>query len=78
MTNTDTKRFPTDIFEYPEEIADTFINLINEDIEDKDNYRTALIDGIYYVRTCAENSFNFDYFRVLYNTMAKIAEKYSV
>ena len=78
MTTTYTRQFPADISEYPQEIAETLIQLIekHEEVDDKDTLTEELENGIYYIRTCAENSYNFDYFRILYSTLAKIAEIY--
>ena len=68
-------RFPEDIQEYPQEIAETLISIIEEyaPLEDKDKITAELENGLYYLRACAENSYNSDYFRVFYSILAKIA-----
>ena len=34
-----------------------------------------LIDAVYYLKACAQNEYNKDYFRILYNVLEDIAEK---
>ena len=43
-------------------------------LENSDNI-TELTDAIYYLMACAQNSYNSDYFRTLYNTLIIITEK---
>jgi hypothetical protein len=73
-------KYPIDIDEYPNEIAETLLSMIqkHDDIDDMEEIEKELVDGIYYVRTCAENSYNSDYFRVLYSVLAKITENYGM
>ena len=68
-------RFPEDIQEYPQEIAETLISIIENmrPLEDKNKITAELENGLYHLRTCAENSYNCDYFRVFYSVLAKIA-----
>ena len=81
MTLHELKKFPTNIVEYPQEISETLIKIITQfnDISEVEQaaIQNELEDAIYYLRTCAENSYNMDYFRVLYATLAKITENYA-
>lgn len=68
-------RFPEDIQEYPQEITETLISIIEEymPLEDKGKIAAELENGLYYLRNCAEKAYNRDFFRVLYSVLAKIS-----
>lgn len=55
-----------------DDIANALIDIAKIDGEAKDN----LIDAIGWLEATAENPYNHDYFRVLYNTLARIAERH--
>lgn len=40
-----------------------------------DEIREELENAVYYLQAAAQNSYNHDYFRVIYNTMLMIAER---
>ena len=65
---------PCDIIDYPEDIASAFKSLLSDEDITEDT-RQSIIDGLYYIRACAENECNHKYFRVLYAVLAKISEK---
>lgn len=80
MNRTELNKYPIDVFEYPDEIAGVLVKMIQEhdEISDIELIEKELVDGIYHIRTCAENSYNYDYFRILYTVLAKITENYGI
>ena len=71
----------TSMVNYPVDIAAALIDLIGRaeevgynGIQDPDVIERYLIDGLYYLRACAENDYNSDYFRVLYSALSKLCE----
>lgn len=81
MTNHDLTKFPIDINEYPQEIAETLIKMLKKEDDISEVEEIAILNNlenaIYHIRTCAENSYNSDYFRILYTALAKITENHS-
>ena len=87
MTQAELNLYPKDIIEYPDDIAEALLKIIEqfEDIGqdestaelERTEIKNQLIEGLYHIRTIAENEYNIDYFRVLYCTLAKLAEKYA-
>ena len=64
---------------YPAEIAESIIDLIGRadvvgynGITDPEVISRELTDAIYYVRACAENRFNNDYWRVFYTALSEL------
>ena len=53
------------------DIATALIDIGKVDAEAKDH----LVDALGWLEAAAENPHNSDYFRVLYNTLARIAER---
>lgn len=53
-----------------EDVAETLINLAGVTEE----ARTDLENAIYYIAACAQNHYNSDSFRVLYNTLQTIVD----
>ena len=45
-----------------------------EDMEKFDKLKEEVEKGLFYLKTCAENSYNYDYFRVLIRTLNKIMD----
>lgn len=45
-----------------------------EDMEKFDKLKEEVEKGLYYLKACAENSYNNDYFRVLIRTLNKIMD----
>lgn len=58
---------------YPEEIAKRLLQLAGIDAS-KEIFEE-LENGVYYVKNCAENGMNKDYFRVLYNVLAEVTQR---
>lgn len=70
--------FPKDIIDYPEDIAAAIKSLLADtDAEIGEETQKELVDGLYYLRACAENEHNSNYFRVLYAVLAKLSEFYN-
>ena len=74
-------RKPQDIVEYPDEIASALIELLDNDFDKVSDevtniHRDDIIEGLYYIRTCAENDHNSSYFRALYNLLALVTQNY--
>ena len=53
-----------------QEISQTLVNLAGIPAE----YTPELENAIYYIQAAAQNSYNADYFKILFNTLAIIAE----
>lgn len=53
-----------------EEIAEQLIELSN--LEPSKELRQELGDGLHYLKACAENKYDQDYFRILYNVLLVI------
>lgn len=45
-----------------------------EDMEKFDKLKEEVEKGLFYLKTCAENSYNYDYFRVLIRVLNKIMD----
>lgn len=55
------------------DIADGLLsNILESEREQFD--REAIEDAVYYIKACAENPYNFDYFRAFYNLLQTINE----
>ena len=58
---------------YSDEIAQRLLQLAG--IDASGEVFEELENGVYYVKNCAENSMNKDYFRVLYNVLAEVTQR---
>lgn len=58
---------------YPEEIAKRLLQLAG--IDANGETFEELDDGVHYVKICAENGMNPDFFRVLYNVLAEVTQR---
>ena len=59
---------------FPDEIANKLCDYLKEhDIIIGNNY-DELYDSLYHLKTVCENPFNFEHFRILYDTISSIAE----
>lgn len=64
---------------YPDEIADALIDASSNDYEKENGItpdRAELIDAIDYIKSCAENEYNSDYFRTLYTALSNLTRYY--
>lgn len=57
---------------YPDSNEPDGVN--TEDMEKFDKLKEEVEKGLFYLKTCAENSYNYDYFRVLIRTLNKIMD----
>ena len=57
---------------YPDSNEPDGVN--TEDMEKFDKLEEEVEKGLFYLKTCAENSYNYDYFRVLIRTLNKIMD----
>lgn len=57
---------------YPGEVAENIAQLA---YIDKLTDRKALTDFMYYLKACADNKYNYDYFRVVWSALQTICEK---
>lgn len=57
---------------YPDEISEKLLSLAG--IDATGEVFEELENAVYYLRTCAENGCNNDYFRIFYNVLCRISE----
>ena len=57
---------------YPDSNEPDGVN--TEDMEKFDKLKEEVEKGLFYLKTCAENSYNYDYFRVLIRVLNKIMD----